>query len=96
VYSSRAIPANDTWSTTIRLNTTTKWTRPLFRRQNVSSTVAGGPAPVRAYMHELMPDVLDGRIEPGLVFDRTTSIDGVPEGYRAMNDRQAIKVMIEF
>jgi threonine dehydrogenase-like Zn-dependent dehydrogenase len=58
-------------------------------------TIAGGPAPVRAYMHELMPDVLDGRIEPGLVFDRITSIDGVPDGYRAMNNRQAIKVMIE-
>jgi threonine dehydrogenase-like Zn-dependent dehydrogenase len=59
-------------------------------------TIAGGPAPVRAYMHELMPDVLEGRIEPGLVFDRITSIDGVPDGYRAMNDREAIKVMIEF
>jgi len=59
-------------------------------------TIAGGPAPVRAYMHELMPDVLEGRIEPGLVFDRTTNIDGVPDGYRAMNDREAIKVMIEF
>ena len=46
-------------------------------------------------MHELMPDVLEGRIEPGLVFDRTTNIDGVPDGYRAMNDREAIKVMIE-
>src|SRR5258706_4715199 len=59
-------------------------------------TIAGGPAPVRAYMHELMPDVLEGRIEPGLVFDRITNIDGVPDGYRAMNDREAIKVMIEF
>ena len=59
-------------------------------------TIAGGPAPVRAYMHALMPDVLEGRIEPGLVFDRTTRIEGVPDGYRAMNDRQAIKVMIEF
>ena len=35
-------------------------------------------------------------IEPGLVFDRTTNIDGVPDGYRAMNEREAIKVMIEF
>jgi threonine dehydrogenase-like Zn-dependent dehydrogenase len=47
-------------------------------------------------MHELMPDVLEGRIEPGLVFDRVTNIDGVPDGYRAMNDREAIKVMIKF
>ena len=59
-------------------------------------TIAGGQAPVRAYMHELMPDVMEGRIEPGLVFDRVTSIEGVPDGYRAMNDREAIKVMIAF
>jgi threonine dehydrogenase-like Zn-dependent dehydrogenase len=59
-------------------------------------TIAGGPAPVRAYMHELMPDVLEGRIEPGRVFDRVTTIDGVPDGYRAMNEREAIKVMIKF
>ena len=59
-------------------------------------TIAGGPAPVRAYMQELLPDILEGRIEPGLVFDRITNIDGVPEGYRAMNDREAIKVMVKF
>ena len=35
-------------------------------------------------------------MEPGLVFDRTANIDGVPDGYRAMNEREAIKVMIEF
>ena len=57
-------------------------------------TVAGGPAPVRAYIAELMPDILEGRIEPGKVFDRVTDLDGVPDGYRAMNDREAIKVMI--
>jgi threonine dehydrogenase-like Zn-dependent dehydrogenase len=59
-------------------------------------TINGGPAPVRAYMEELLPDVLEGRIEPGRVFDRVTTIDGVPDGYRAMNEREAIKVMIEF
>jgi hypothetical protein len=47
-------------------------------------------------MHELMPDVLEGRIEPGRVIDRVTTIDGVPGGYRAMNEREAIKVMIKF
>jgi len=61
---------------------------------NVS--IAGGPAPVRAYMEELLPDVLEGRIDPGRVFDRVTNIDGVPDGYRAMNERQSIKVMIAF
>jgi threonine dehydrogenase-like Zn-dependent dehydrogenase len=61
-----------------------------------NATIAGGPAPVRAYIEELLPDVLEGRIEPGRVFDRTTDLDGVPEGYRAMNDREALKVIIEF
>lgn len=56
--------------------------------------VAGGPAPTRAYIEELLPDVMDGRIEPGLVFDRTVDLDGVPEGYRAMNEREALKVLI--
>jgi threonine dehydrogenase-like Zn-dependent dehydrogenase len=56
--------------------------------------VAGGPAPTRAYIDDLLPDVLEGRIEPGRVFDRTVDLDGVPDGYRAMNDREALKVMI--
>jgi threonine dehydrogenase-like Zn-dependent dehydrogenase len=58
-------------------------------------TIAGGPAPARAYIEELLPDVLEGRIEPGRVFDRVTDLGGVPDGYRAMNDREAIKVMVE-
>ena len=66
--------------------------QPTFYR-NV--TIAGGPAPVRAYIEELLPDVLEGRIEPGRVFDRVTDIDGVPDGYRAMDDREAIKVMVK-
>jgi threonine dehydrogenase-like Zn-dependent dehydrogenase len=59
-------------------------------------TIAGGPAPARAYIEELLPDVLEGRIEPGRVFDRVGRLDDVPDGYRAMNERKAIKVMIEF
>jgi threonine dehydrogenase-like Zn-dependent dehydrogenase len=58
-------------------------------------TVGGGPAPVRAYIEELLPDVLEGRIEPGRVFDRTVGLDGVPDGYRAMDDREALKVMVQ-
>jgi threonine dehydrogenase-like Zn-dependent dehydrogenase len=57
-------------------------------------TVGGGPAPVRGYIEDLLPDVLAGSIEPGRVFDRTVGLDGVPDGYRAMNDREAIKVMV--
>lgn len=58
-------------------------------------TIGGGPAPVRAYIDELLPDILDGRIEPGRVFDRTVDLEGVPDGYRAMNDRESIKVLVE-
>jgi threonine dehydrogenase-like Zn-dependent dehydrogenase len=58
-------------------------------------TVSGGPAPVRAYIEELLPDILEGRIAPGRVFDRVVQLDEVPDGYRAMNEREAIKVMIE-
>lgn len=57
-------------------------------------TVGGGPAPVRAYIRELLPDVLEGRIEPGRVFDRTIKLNEVPDGYRAMDERKAIKVMV--
>ena len=57
-------------------------------------TVGGGPAPVRAYVEELLPDVLEGRIEPGRVLDQAVGLDGVPDGYRAMNDRESIKVMV--
>jgi threonine dehydrogenase-like Zn-dependent dehydrogenase len=57
-------------------------------------TVGGGPAPVRAYLDELLPDVLEGRIDPGPVFDRTVGLEGVPDGYQAMADREAIKVMV--
>jgi Zinc-binding dehydrogenase len=49
-------------------------------------SVSGGPAPARAYIEEFLPDVLEGRIEPGRVFDRVVDLDEVPDGYRAMND----------
>ncbi|MEA2242350.1 MAG: hypothetical protein QOD24_1906, partial [Solirubrobacteraceae bacterium] len=65
--------------------------QPAFHR---NLTVGGGPAPVRAYIEELLPDILEGRIEPGRVFDRTVGLDGVPDGYRAMADRESIKVMV--
>jgi threonine dehydrogenase-like Zn-dependent dehydrogenase len=58
-------------------------------------TVSGGPASVRAYIDELLPDVLEGRIEPGRVFDRAIGLDEVPEGYRTMDERKSIKVMVK-
>lgn len=57
-------------------------------------TLTGGAAPARAYIEQLLPDVLDGAIQPGKVFDRTVSLDEVPDGYRAMADRKALKVLI--
>jgi len=57
-------------------------------------TLTGGPAPTRAYIEELMPDILDGTIEPGKVFDSTIDLDGVPGGYQAMAERTALKVLV--
>jgi threonine dehydrogenase-like Zn-dependent dehydrogenase len=57
-------------------------------------TVGGGPAPVRAYIPELLPDILEGRIQPGRVFDAVVDLDGVSGGYRDMNERKSLKVMV--
>ena len=62
-------------------------------RHNI--TLTGGPAAQRSYVEELLPEVLDGRIEPGRVFDRTVGLDGVPDGYRAMDAREALKVLVQ-
>jgi threonine dehydrogenase-like Zn-dependent dehydrogenase len=56
--------------------------------------IGGGPAPARAYIEELLPDILEGKIAPGKVFDRSVDLDAVPDGYRAMADRESIKVMV--
>ena len=56
--------------------------------------VRGGPAPARAYIPELLGDVLEARIDPGRVFDFTTDLDGVAEAYAAMDDRRAIKSLL--
>ena len=65
---------------------------PMFYR---NITICGGSAPVRTYIDELLPDVLEGRVQPGKVFDRVVGLDGVPNGYAAMNERKSIKVMIQ-
>jgi len=54
----------------------------------------GGPAPVRRYLPELIDLVWNGRINPGKVFDLTLPLDQVAEGYRAMDERRAIKTML--
>lgn len=64
---------------------------PAFYRNIV---VGGGPAPVRAYIDTLLPDILEGKIEPGRVFDCEIGLDATPDGYRAMDERRFIKVMV--
>ena len=60
--------------------------------RNVGSAAA--PPPARAYIPELLDDVLDGRINPGGVFDFETDLDGIAEAYAAMDERRAIKSLV--
>ena len=63
-----------------------------FRQQRM----LGGPAPVRRFLPDLMDRVLRGSIQPGKVFDLTLPIEQVAEGYKAMDERRAIKTMLTF
>jgi threonine dehydrogenase-like Zn-dependent dehydrogenase len=54
----------------------------------------GGPAPVRRYLPHLIDLVLSGAIDPGKVFDLTLPLEQVAEGYRAMDERRAIKTLL--
>jgi threonine dehydrogenase-like Zn-dependent dehydrogenase len=54
----------------------------------------GGPAPVRRFLPDLMDRVLAGKIQPGKVFDLTLPISEVAEGYKAMDERRAIKTLL--
>lgn len=65
---------------------------PAMFRRNIG--IAGGMAPVRNYIEELLPDVLDGTCAPGQVFDLALPLDKVADGYRAMDERTAIKTML--
>lgn len=65
--------------------------RPMFNR-NIG--VAGGVAPVRGYIEELLPEVLSGAIRPGDVFDLVLPLDRVAEAYAAMDERRATKVLL--
>ncbi|WP_037680201.1 zinc-dependent alcohol dehydrogenase family protein [Streptomyces griseus] len=55
----------------------------------------GGPAPVRGYLPDLIQRVFDGRVNPGKVFDLTLPLEEVAEGYRAMDERRAIKTLLK-
>lgn len=58
-------------------------------------TLNGGPAPVRAYIEELLPGILSRSVDPGRVFDRSIGLDDVPDGYRAMDARESLKVLVQ-
>jgi threonine dehydrogenase-like Zn-dependent dehydrogenase len=68
---------------------------PVRRMFQKNIGLAGGMAPVRKYLPELLDLVLAGTINPGLVFDSTLPLDQVAEGYQAMDERRSIKVLIE-
>jgi len=55
----------------------------------------GGVAPARKYIPELLADVIAGKLDPSPVLDVTVDLDGVPGGYKAMDSREAIKVMVQ-
>jgi threonine dehydrogenase-like Zn-dependent dehydrogenase len=67
---------------------------PIRRMFSKNVGLAGGVAPARAYLPELMADVLAGEINPGLVFDQTLPLSEVAEGYRSMHERRAIKTLL--
>lgn len=66
----------------------------LRRMFGANVALRGGVAPVRAYIDELLADVLAGKLDPSPVLDLTVGLDGVPEGYAAMDSRHAVKVMV--
>jgi threonine dehydrogenase-like Zn-dependent dehydrogenase len=59
-----------------------------------NATLNGGPAPVRAYLEDAIAQVLAGDLDPGAVFDAEVSLDDVAEGYRLMDSRERIKVLV--
>jgi threonine dehydrogenase-like Zn-dependent dehydrogenase len=68
---------------------------PVRRMFSRNVGLAGGMAPTRRYIPELLELVLAGTVDPGRVFDATMPLDRVAEGYQAMDERRAIKVLIE-
>ena len=67
---------------------------PLGRMFSYNIGLRGGLAPARAYLPELLEDVLAGRLDPSPVLDMTVSLAEVAAGYAAMDQRQAIKVLV--
>jgi threonine dehydrogenase-like Zn-dependent dehydrogenase len=67
---------------------------PVRRMFEKNLGLAGGLAPVRRYVPELLDLVTSGRIDPGRVFDASVPLDQVADAYAAMDERRAIKVLV--
>ena len=68
---------------------------PIRRMFSKNVGLAGGVAPVRRYLPELLDLVTSGTVNPGLVFDSVLPLSEVAEGYRAMDERRSIKVLLQ-
>ena len=68
--------------------------RPAGSCSSLEVHLLGGPAPVRRFLPELIDLVWNRKINPGKVFDLTLPLDQVVEGYRAMDERRAIKTLL--
>ncbi len=68
---------------------------PIGREQfNANVTITGGVAPARHYIERLLPQVLDGSVDAGAVFDAEVSLDDIADGYRQMDERRSLKVLV--
>lgn len=68
---------------------------PIFDLFGDNISLRGGVAPVRAYADDLLEDVLGGVLDPAPIFTKTVSLEEVADGYRAMDERDAIKVLVK-
>ena len=67
---------------------------PIGEMFSATRASAAAPRPARAYIPELLDDVLEGRINPGRVLDYETDLDGIADAYTAMDERRAIKSLV--
>jgi len=67
---------------------------PIWKMFGRNLNVRGGVAPARAYLPDLLPEVLAGTLDPGPIFTDIVTLDDVAAGYRAMDERRAIKVLV--
>jgi alcohol dehydrogenase len=67
---------------------------PAFDLFTDNITLAGGVAPVRAHADDLLEDVLSGTLDPSPIFTKTVGLENIAEGYRAMDEREALKVLV--